>query len=288
MVIKDWFSLFRVEQWIKNLLVFIPIFFARKFLEVELLWPVVLTFLAFCFLSSAAYIFNDWFDQDEDGKHLFKKTKLIFINKVGKKKLLIAVSILLTLGMVLMILINVFWPFIMYILINIVYSLRLKDVPYVELFVITLFYIFRIEAGSLASEITTSGWLFLMTILGSLTLISGKRMLEIKNAEVYNFPGRKVLKHYSINGFKLFVAALSVIEFILYLIYCLHPGIMERLGSEHLYLSAIFVFFGLIRFNYMIGNGIGNFNKIYEIWFDNTMIALIVGWFFSLFYLIYF
>lgn len=136
-------------------------------------------------------------------------------------------------------------------------------------------------------DISSSNWLLLMTFLGSIILVSGKRILEMKNTYQYGFAGRQVLSYYSRINFKLFVGFLSLTTFCAYLTYCLNPAVMDRLGSKYIWFSAVFILVGLIRFNYLIGPGLSKLDKIKEIWFDKVIIVLMIGWLVTLYYLIY-
>lgn len=287
MLIKKWLRLIRIKQWLKNLLVFIPLFFAQKIHEVEVYIPLTLTFLAFCFLSSAAYIFNDLYDIEEDKVHPFKKYRPLAAGIINKKSAILTLSFLLLFAFVFMYSIEVYFPFILYILLNVFYTLKLKKIPYLEMGVICFFYIFRMEAGSMTIDISSSNWLLLMTFLGSIILVSGKRILEMKNTYQYGFAGRQVLSYYSRINFKLFVGFLSLTTFCAYLTYCLNPAVMDRLGSKYIWFSAVFILVGLIRFNYLIGPGLSKLDKIKEIWFDKVIIVLMIGWLVTLYYLIY-
>jgi 4-hydroxybenzoate polyprenyltransferase len=287
MIIKNLLRLIRIEQWLKNLLVFIPLFFAQKIHDVDVYLPLILTFMAFCFLSSAAYIFNDLFDIEYDKVHPFKKYRPLADDRINKNSAITALLFLMFFASISMYSIGVYYPFIIYILFNIFYTLKLKKVPYLEMGIICFFYIFRMEAGSMTIDINSSMWLLLMTFLGALILVSGKRILEMKNAHQYGFAGRSVLSHYSRIKFKLYVGIISFITFGAYLIYCLNPAVMNRLGSKNIWLSAVFILVGLIRFNYLIGPGLHKLDKIKEIWFDKVIIVLIIGWLVTLYNLIY-
>ena len=126
-----------------------------------------------------------------------------------------------------------------------------------------------------------------MTFLGSLILVCGKRILEMKNVFQFDFGGRSVLKYYSKLKFNWYVGLLSIITFGTYLIYCLNLTVMARLGSKNIWFSALFILFGLLRFNYLIGPGLSKLDKIKEIWFDKVIIVLMIGWLLTLYYLIY-
>jgi len=74
---REYLSLFRFRQYLKNLFIFLPLFFGLKLFNFDLLIEVLLTFIAFSLITSAVYIFNDYFDIEEDKLHPVKKIVLL-------------------------------------------------------------------------------------------------------------------------------------------------------------------------------------------------------------------
>src|SRR5678816_1570479 len=70
-----WFRVLRPRQWTKNLAVFAPLLFARRVFDGEAAFREFLAFVAFCFLSSGIYVFNDWIDREEDRRHPVKRLR---------------------------------------------------------------------------------------------------------------------------------------------------------------------------------------------------------------------
>ena len=196
---EPWVGLLRAmrpRQWVKNLLVLLPLLFA-----VNLVWfpaepgtllrhtPALgLLFVAFCALSSAVYIGNDLADRAADRRHPVKRRRPIAAGVVPPWLAGLAAAILAAAGMGAMFAISTapFWYLplagAIYLLANGAYSLRLKRVAPVDVMLVSGGYVLRAVAGALAVGAAPSPWLYAVTAAGALFLVIGRRYAEARLA----------------------------------------------------------------------------------------------------------
>lgn len=181
--------LLRTGQWYKNLLIFAPLLFAQNVLApLEL----ALAFLGFCALSSFTYICNDWLDRDKDRLHPTKKDRPLASGKIkGKTASLTALALLLFAGWTMSAL-GLFYTSILlsYLVLTTLYSFGLKNIPLLDILLITANFILRASAGLESLPSTTAlpfyGFIAGMTFLflthkrRSDNKLLGKRALEHK------------------------------------------------------------------------------------------------------------
>jgi decaprenyl-phosphate phosphoribosyltransferase len=188
----------RIKHYIKNLLVFAPLFFAQSFLDPIMLLRVFLGFVSFCLVSSIVYIINDIHDVEKDREHPIKKNRPIASGKVSKKQawILAVLLFIISLSLNLIWIDNRFALIILYgyLLLNLAYSFYLKRIPIVDVTVIVIGFILRIVYGGVLVSIQLSNWLILTVIAISYYLALGKRRNELnRNGN----QSRDVLEHYN-------------------------------------------------------------------------------------------
>lgn len=170
----------RPKQWIKNLMVFFPPFLSGALLHPGILSKVFVPFMAFCFASSTAYIFNDLRDLGQDALHPRKKLRPIAAGDVAigpaKALLLVLLVVALLLGWSVSPLFLLY--VVIYLVISFVYSVYLKHLPIFDVFCISFGFILRLYGGGEAFGVYVSDWLFLSVFLLALFLSVGKRYSE--------------------------------------------------------------------------------------------------------------
>ena len=201
--IKSYIKLMRVHHYIKNVLIFLPIIFSKNIFNFGMMRNTVLGAIAFSLMASMVYIINDIIDVEEDRKHIKKKNRPIASGKVSIKEAWILVIVLLVIST----LINIVliktseqigrWTLVIfygYLIMNILYSVKLKYIPILDITILTLGFLLRVIYGSQIIGVGTSNWLYLTVLAVSFYMGLGKRRNElIKNGS----QGRKVLKHYN-------------------------------------------------------------------------------------------
>lgn len=186
----------RPQHYVKNLLVFLPLFFGGKLMNIEYLKETLIAFTAFSFASSAVYCFNDICDADSDRLDEKRKNRPIASGEIVINNayifyvflILISVSIIFRSGIQAMALL------VGYILINIFYSLEIRDIRFADVAILTAGFLIRVFAGSAVTNIKISMFMLFTVTFFSMYMSFGKRYGELKSD---NRKSRKVLEKYS-------------------------------------------------------------------------------------------
>ncbi len=207
--------LMRPLQWVKNLLVFTPVFFAGTAFIAEDLFAACVAAILFSFVSSATYIFNDIKDVEQDKLHSTKRLRPLATGVISLFEAWLLFSALLIAGVIGIAFIPALAPvLIVYISLNILYSAFLKHVAVAELLLVAVFYVLRVWAGGAAAETYISPWIVSCVFFGALFMIVGKR-----KAELLQRAKRRVLAFYSdsfLSGLLIASAVLAVSSYSLY------------------------------------------------------------------------
>ena len=243
----------RPRQWIKNLVVFAALLFARKLTDPHALLLAASAFLLFCATSGAVYIVNDLFDVEHDRLHPTKRLRPIASGELGTVPALVAVVVLLSgammagftlsppLGAVLLI----------YAALNLVYSFWLKEVVIIDVMVIAAGFVLRAVGGGLVINVPISTWLIMCTILLSLFLAFCKRRQELETLDEAH-AHRSILREYSVEFLDQMIGVVTASTVVAYMFYTLSPEVEMKLGTHYLYLTVPFVLYGIFRYLYLV------------------------------------
>ena len=256
----------RPRQWVKNLLVFLPLLFA-----VDLVWSaddltsllpyaprLAILFAAFCALSSAVYIINDLADREADRQHPVKRFRPIASGSVPTPLAWTALAALVGAGMVGMYAIADA-PYrvlaiigVVYLLVNVGYSLRLKSVALVDVMLVAAGYVMRAVAGAVAVGATPSPWLYAVTAAGALFIVIGRRYAEARLAGPDPDAQRPTLQHYGppVGGQLLVLSATAAL--VSYALYAVEADNLP--DNNTMLLTVPLVIFGLFRYLYLLNN----------------------------------
>lgn len=248
-----YFRLLRVRHYVKNLFIFTPLAFGLKLNDPELSLKTLLTFIAFSLISSAVYIVNDICDRNFDSLHPQKKERPIASGSVTVKQGMIFSVMLFFMGIIpaMFVNLNVLYVIVTYVVLNLLYSIKLKHIALLDIFTIALGFILRLYAGFAATHIELSHWLIIMTFLLSIFLALGKRRDDVLFAEESTVV-RKAVEGYNLNFINLTMSLVSGIIILAYILYCITPDTISRFNSEHLYLTVFFVILGFFRYFQLI------------------------------------
>ena len=236
---SDYIKLIRVKHWLKNFLVFLPVFFSINILKISYLDNCLLAFIIFSFASSIVYVLNDIKDIEKDKLHPKKKNRPLASGKITIKnaKITIFILSLLMTFMVYIIYINsnniltLLIPFI-YIFINILYSNGLKNIPIIDVVILVSGFVLRVMYGGVVINVDVSKWLYLMIIFGAFYLGFGKRRNEIiKNGK----KGRNVLKFYTKEFLDKNMYVCLSLAIVAYSLWCVDPVTISRIGNDYLF-----------------------------------------------------
>jgi len=249
----------RMYQWTKNLLLFAALIFARELGNVTLLTNASMAFAAFCLAASAMYLFNDLRDIENDRAHPKKKSRPLASGalKVGEAWVLIVLLLAGALAIGWKISPAFFAILLVYLVMTLSYTLMLKNLIIVDVMVVALGFVIRAMAGAIAINIAFSQWLVVCTLFLALFLALGKRRHEITLLEDGASEHREVLNHYSVNYLDQLILIVAGGAIITYTIYTCSQDVIEKLGTDNLYLTLPFVIYGIFRYLYLVHHKTG-------------------------------
>jgi len=244
----------RPRQWIKNLLLFAPLLFAQKLTDPPRVMRAGLAFTLFCVLSGVVYLFNDVLDRDRDRLHPLKAGRPIASGRLPLTVALAATLALSTLAITASFVLSLEFGAVSlaYVLLNLVYSLWLKDVVILDVMLVAFGFVLRALAGAIAINVAISPWLILCTILLSLFLAFCKRRQELEMLVEEAGEHRAALRDYSTGFLDQMISIVTASTVVCYSFYTLTPEVEQKLGTRYLYLTIPFVLYGIFRYLYLV------------------------------------
>ncbi len=251
---KDILKLIRPKQWIKNLFVFIPMFFGGELFDTLSLTVCAITFAAFSMVASSVYCYNDIVDVDADRRHPVKCMRPVASGAVSMRMAycLMAVTFALSLGITLLlppeVMPNVTAVLVFYYLLNLAYCSKLKQYAIVDVCIVAFGFVLRILAGGFACEVTPTGWLVIMTFLLTLFLSFAKRRDDVVRMNETGEAPRKNTVRYNLTFINQAITITASVTLVCYIMYTVSPEVAERFDTPYLYLTFVFVLLGLLRY----------------------------------------
>ena len=247
---NDLIRLIRPRQYIKNLIIFLPLFFAGQFADLVLLGKTAIAFIAFSICASGVYIFNDIQDAEYDRKHPTKKNRPVASGAVSEKTayILMAILFLASITILSILSVNAALYMVIYIILNVAYSLHLKHIAILDVSIIGIGFVIRLFVGAAVTSTVLSMWIIIMIFLFALFIAFAKRRDDVL---VYLETGhrmRKVVDGYNLAFIDSAMTILASIVVVSYLSYTTSTEIIVRLNNEYLYLTAFFVILGILRY----------------------------------------
>ena len=236
---KDIISLIRVNNWIKNLFIFIPLFFSADLFNYQKLHSTIIVFIGFCFITSFVYIINDIFDKEFDRNHPTKYRRAIASGRVSISYGIAIALFFLISGCIIIYngSIESLWLSIIYILLNIAYSYKLKKVAIIDMIIIAIGFIIRLFRGAYVGEIELTQWIVLMVFLLSLFIAIAKRRDDVYIFENDNKVNRDVVRQYSVNFMDMSMTMISSILIMSYLLFISSVEVIDRYDNDYLYVT---------------------------------------------------
>jgi decaprenyl-phosphate phosphoribosyltransferase len=242
----------RPQQWVKNLFVAAPLVFSRHLLDPAYLARAAAAVLAFCALSGAVYAFNDVRDVEADRAHPAKRRRPIAAGALSERAALIGAGALA--GAALAGCLALGWQVAAfaaaYLAQSVLYSLKLKQVAFVDLALIASGFLLRVLAGAAAIDVPVSSWILICTPLLALFLACGKRAHELAWAERTGRAGqtRAALAGYRLGALRAAMLGLAALTCATYVAYTLDGRTVRAFGTDRLVYSSPFVLLGIVRF----------------------------------------
>jgi 4-hydroxybenzoate polyprenyltransferase len=244
-------SLLRLSHWSKSIFVLFGFFYTPIH---GYFIPALLASLAFCFISSAVYIYNDIHDRKEDRIHPHKKNRPLASKTIALSEAMALFSLLLVVGLLLGWLISkqLLIILVTYILVNLAYNHLLKLIAILDVLCIAIGFMLRVLAGTIGIGLSLSIWLTVAATLLSLFIALNKRRLELQLGLKHST--RKVLKKYHPLLLQRLILGTGAACFIVYLFYVIYV----RSESFYFILTLPFAGFALWRFAWLSMQNVEN------------------------------
>lgn len=252
MKLQEYIRLIRPHQWLKNLFVFLPLFFSGNMTNWGMLLPTIYAAMSFAFISSSIYCLNDIIDVETDKQHPEKRNRPIAKGSVSLQEAytLMILMCLLAYGVLFLLGLNgkSILVISIYFVLNILYCVNLKQIPLVDIFIVSSGFVLRIILGGLVCNIELSQWIILMTFLLSLFLAISKRLDDIRIYNEKKILIRKNISHYNVEYIQLTLSIIASVTIVCYIMYTVDVDVVSRIDNHYLYLSSLLVILGVLRF----------------------------------------
>ncbi len=286
---KALIKLMRPHQYIKNLFIFLPPLFATKITDLTLLTNAFIAFIAFSLTASAIYTLNDYHDIEEDRRHPKKKNRPLASGAISKPQAIIIMSVLGITGFLLMSILSIEAVSILlaYVVMNITYSFYLKHIAILDITIIAIGFVLRLFIGSVVTDVPLSMWIVVMTFLLALFMALAKRRDDVL---IYLDTGkkmRKVIDGYNLQFLDTTMAIMASVVIVAYTIYTTSSPVIQKVHSKYLYLTALFVILGILRYLQItfVYKDSGSPTKI--VLKDRFMQLVILGWIITFVWILY-
>lgn len=243
----------RPTHWIKNLFVFLPVFFGGGLLNTTDAIAATLTFLSFSLAASAIYCLNDIIDINADRAHPVKCKRPIASGAITIPQAFGMMALSMLVSIVLMFLLpegqaKTIFVIVAYFIINMAYCLRLKEYAIIDVCIIATGFVLRILAGGYATGVQLSKWIVLMTFLLTLFLAFAKRRDDVLRMNSTGQAPRKNTSRYNLTFINQAITITAGVMLVCYVMYTVSPEIILQFGTDKLYLTSILVILAILRY----------------------------------------
>ena len=286
---KAYFQLIRPKDWAKNLFLFIPIFFAGLFFDGSVLIELLGGFICFSLVASSIYIINDYRDIEDDKKHPIKKTRPLASGTVKKSTGLLVAFVFLISGFTAAWFIRDKFMFVLgiYFFLNLAYSFGLKNIPILDIIIISIGFVLRVKAGAVIAKVGLSEWLTIMVFLLALFMAIAKRRDDVLLKLSSGNDMRKAVKGYNLDFINTALSLICAVIIVAYFMYTTSPEIVARLQTYRLYYTCLFVLAGIFRYLQLIYVQQDSQSPTKILYKDRFIQATILLWIISFYLILY-
>ncbi|HEX8707283.1 MAG TPA: decaprenyl-phosphate phosphoribosyltransferase [Pyrinomonadaceae bacterium] len=276
----DLWRLMRPRQWVKNGFVPMGALFANAWHEPRVVRNVVLAVVAFSLVASGVYVVNDLLDRERDAGHPKKRQRPLAAGTVSAAAALLFMGLLWALGFTLGYLVSakILLILSLYILMNICYSLGLKHVVLLDVFIIAGGFMLRILAGTSGIGIAPSQWLLLCGLMMALFLGFAKRRAELYALSGGSAENRRVLANYQPVLLDKMIVVTATCVILTYSLYTMSEKTIQAHRTESLIYTVPFVMYGIFRYIYLLHEQSTGTDPALEIFRDPHLLLSITGW----------
>ncbi len=245
--------LIRPKQWIKNVIVLLPVFFGGELFSVSDVLDAIIAMASFCFAASSIYCLNDIVDVADDRRHPVKCYRPLASGAISVRTGYTLMILMIVLSMATLLLLpthnaEAAGIVMFYWLLNIAYCVYLKQHAIIDVCIVAFGFVLRLLVGGVATEITLSKWIVLMTFLLMLFLSFAKRRDDVVRMNETGRAPRKNTIRYNLTFINQAITMTASVTLVCYVMYTVSPEVQANYHSEYLYLTSIFVLLGLLRY----------------------------------------
>jgi len=245
----------RIKQWVKNIFIFAPMIFSLHMFQPAYIQRSLLAFFLFSLVTGGIYIFNDILDRGHDRLHPVKQNRPIASGRLSAPVAGLAAFALLAGVLLLIARFNreFFVIAVLYIGLNILYSLFLKSVVIIDTMVIALGFVLRIMIGGAVNHVVVYPWILITTFLLAIFLALIKRrqeFLKIQSLHPEQLT-RKTLQSYNLGMLDQMISIATATTLISYIMYVLSLDVQQKFHTSKLYYTVPFVIFGIFRYLFL-------------------------------------
>jgi len=268
-----------------------PLFFSLKITNFPVLISTLMIFISFSMIASSIYIFNDYYDAPEDRHHPKKKNRPIASGEIPERSALSLMIAFLASGLASSYLIGgkTVSAFVLgYVVLNISYTLKLKQIAIIDIFIIAIGFILRLFIGAQVGHVALSIWIIIMTFLLALFLALTKRRDDIIIYEESGTKVRKAIEGYNIEFLNASMIIMTSVIIVSYIMYTLSSEVIGKLHSDKLYITVLFVILGIMRYLQITLVEKMSDSPTEVLIKDRFLQITILGWFLTFVFLLYF
>ncbi len=255
-MIRPLFLLLRPTQWIKNGFVFMPLIFSARVMFIDDVIKVLCMFAAFCWISSATYILNDYADMEQDRVHPLKRNRPLARGDVSPGPALVLMVILTAAAFALVAAIEAsvvcHMFLIAYLVLHIFYTFKLKNVVILDVLTISVGFLIRVLGGAAVIGVSVSSWLIMCTFSVAILLALGKRRHEMVILSSNASSHRPVLENYNVVLLDQLVQVATTSTFIFYCLYSVRGNPSVGVDPEKMMFTIPLVTYGIFRYMYLV------------------------------------
>lgn len=240
----------RPGHWIKNVVVLLPVIFGLQMYNINAWLRAFTAAIAFCFVSSSAYVFNDVWDRENDKAHPIKKNRPLASGKINVKTALIELVVLLLAALVIAqsLSLGLLYIVLIYAFMQLFYTTFLKSKVLVDVICIALGFVLRAAAGAVAIKVEISPWLFICMFTICLFMGFCKRYSEITAINYIARDHRPVLIEYTPDLLTHLITLSAGIAVMAFLVYGLNERTVEQFGTNYFIYTLPIVVYAIFRF----------------------------------------
>jgi decaprenyl-phosphate phosphoribosyltransferase len=277
--VKHILRLLRPKQYIKNALVFAPLFFSFSYGDPAMVMRSLEAFVCFCITASGIYILNDMKDVEEDRRHPEKKERPLASGAVGMRMAGVLTVAFLGAAIVISAILSTMLCLIVcaYIVTNLLYSYGLKRVAILDIMLLSFGFLLRVAAGGAVTHIAISMWLVIMTFLLAVFLGIAKRREDIRLSE-QGLETRRNISQYNLEFVNATMVLMAGVIIVSYILYTISPEVQAQFRTHSLYTTSLFVIVGILRYMQIVFVENGNTNPTDVLYRDRFLQVVIVLW----------